>query len=125
MSELLGSAQGRIEQLLARLDTLRSEHEGVLEREAGHLESRRDALVGEIRTQVEEDVRQPVASAVETVTDTLQALGDALRDAGGRVGTVREALDAGLDSVREEMDPLGGGIEQVKEAARQVGLDFA
>ncbi|HET8647723.1 MAG TPA: hypothetical protein VFO85_19650, partial [Vicinamibacteria bacterium] len=90
-----------------------------------HIEARGTDLVDKVRERLEQDVQERLGAAVETAGQALEVLGQALRGAAARTGAVRETVEAGLSAVEEAMEPLPGGIDQVKQAARQVGLEFA
>jgi ABC-type transporter Mla subunit MlaD len=97
----------------------------VLGTETQHLEARRDELVEEVRGRIEEDVKERVGAAVTAVEETLQALGESLHEAAEQAGTVCAAVETSLEALSEAMEPLPGGVEQVKQAAQKVNLDFA
>jgi hypothetical protein len=102
-----------------------SDQETAIGQAVADIGSRKADLVEELREKVEEAVRERLEAAMGNVLQVLGQLGGKASHAAESVETGQQSLGEGLADFGERLPVLEGGVVSVKEAAREVGLNFA
>lgn len=125
MANLVEQARARMQAASAHLSQLASDHEGAVGEALAELTSGREELLKEWKESLGSDVEQPVLSSLSEVETALQELGRRAAEAEERSRGEREEAASEAEAVGQRLPPLATGVENVKQAAVRVGLDFA
>ena len=124
MTTLLEDATGRLGDAQSRLQQMRSSHEPNVEEGLSDMTSRKDGIFQRLQERVQEELRAALDDALGEITSALGELGDVVLQVQESCHTGREALQEQIVQLEERIPPLQGGVEQVKQAAAQVGVDW-
>jgi hypothetical protein len=69
-------------------------------------------------------VRERVVAVTQQLADAVVALGETAASAQEAAGAARSDLEARFDALGAALAPMPSAIEQVKQAAREVGLPW-
>jgi ABC-type transporter Mla subunit MlaD len=125
LRDLLDDARDRMARTADTLADLASGHEGEVEAQGGALSGGAEALVEEVRTRVESDLRSAVAALVDALGASFRELAERVEQCRDVVRADGEAVGSLFTSLREEMAPLPGAIESVRTAAAKVGIPWS
>jgi chromosome segregation ATPase len=125
MAGLEQAAEAAVEETLGSLRARGEGHEAVLQSAVDDLVRGKEAMLGELKEHLEEDVHGRVGAAIDDVALALDALADEARGAMEMLAGSRRELESELEGVDQAKAPLGGAVAQVKVAAERVGIRWA
>lgn len=125
LAELTGRAVDRLGETREVLRQFQSVDRASLDAHGGAWADAVQALSSETEDRLRDDVRMPVAGAVEAVGEALAALASDLETARDASSELREQVGTLLDGLGRAMEPLPAAIDAVKAAAEIVGLSWS
>jgi cysteine sulfinate desulfinase/cysteine desulfurase-like protein len=84
--------------------------------------SRKDQIIENLRTRVQDELRQALDQQLSEVTNALSELGQAAIQAEEACESARQELQQQLGELAERIPVMQTGVEQVKQAATEVGI---
>ena len=124
LSTLLSDGRAEVERTGETLRALLDAQQEHLTGLSGQLKAGTETLIDAVRQRVESEVRERTIAVVQQLADALVALGETAAAAQESAGAARSDLEARFDALGQALAPLPPAIEQVKQAARDVGLPW-
>jgi hypothetical protein len=122
MDRLVAQAQSRLAQTYQRLEELRSEQEHEVGEVLQALETERGKVEQEVKSRLESEVKHALDPALDAAFDALAEMGQQVLHLQAETEAGRTAFQHELGEVGERIAPLQGGVDQVKKAARTLGV---
>ena len=124
LERLLGEFRTRLGETKTRLDGLRNEQETAVQVALSELTQGREQLAQALSGRLQADTRDGLDRELEVVEGALTAMGQQVVTFQAECLARRERLEAPFEAVSDLLAPLRAGVEQVREAASQVGIEW-
>jgi hypothetical protein len=124
LSTLLADGRAEVERTGETLRSLLDAQEDHLGELSARIEAGRETLTDTVRQRVESEVRERTVAAVQQLAEVVVTLGETAAAAQEAAGAARTDLEARFDALGQALAPMPAAIEQVKQAAREVGLPW-
>lgn len=121
---LLAGAQARLDETYQRLDDVRDQQEKAVGAATTTLDAELRTLEQELRQRLAAEVEQALAPELDAVEKALEDMGEEASRLQSEVAAAVQGMVEQLTAVAERMGPLEGGVQQVKQAAQQVGIGW-
>ena len=122
MLRVLTDARERLDQTYQRLDDVREAQANAVEDAMTTLDSALGKLQQDLRHRAQAEVQQAVDPDLDGVEAALVEMGRQVVALESETEAARDRLSDELTSVADRIPPLQGGVQQVKQAAEQVGI---
>ena len=124
LATLLSSVQDHLQQTHRRLEDLRGEQETVVSEALTELETQRQDIEHEVIQRLDTELRQALDGELDGAMDALGELGQQVTQLHEETELRRADLAQQMTAVGERIPVLQGGVEQVKEAAKRLGIPW-
>jgi vacuolar-type H+-ATPase subunit I/STV1 len=125
MRAVAEQAKARIDQTAERLAVLQAAHEAEVPEQRARLVEQQQEIVTHLRERIDTELKTRIDEGAEAVLAALSLLRDEGLQAAETCKDARDTLEAGFEALREATRPLPPAIEAAKQAAVQVGLNWA
>ena len=122
MVHVLADAQERLRHTYDRLDQVRADQEKAVEEAMSTLDAEMGRMCQALQHRMDEDVQQAADPDLDAVSSALAEMGQQVSHLRAEAEAGREQLSDQLTAVADRIAPLQGGVQQVKQAAEQVGI---
>jgi chromosome segregation ATPase len=124
MRDIAGQATHRIDQTAERLDALRAAHEAEVPEHRARLDDDQQAIANDLRGRIEIELKAHIAESAGMALAALDGMRAEGAEAVAACKSGHDALEAGLERLRDATRPMPQAIDAVKQAAVQVGLPW-
>jgi ABC-type transporter Mla subunit MlaD len=122
MLRVLADARERLDQTYQRLDDVREGQAKAVEEAMSSLDADLGTLGQDLQQRVQAEVQQTVDPDLRAVEAALGEMGRQVVALESETEAARARLTEELTAVADRTPPLQGGVQQVKQAAEQVGI---